>query len=515
MLTTKDYKHFRVGDKEFQGASLACKALPGDTVTIEYDQVTAILERAQHKHIVGTLELASKIRYGMTSKNYPIYRFTPFSESYPPFFVGCSQKDITQNVLAIIDFLHWDDGTCPRGILSQIIGPAGNIEAEEAALAAHATPVTWKKLGELVQPPAIDSRPNGITFHVDPPGCKDIDDAITLNPAVGNNINVQIHIADVSSWLIANPGLMEKASQISQTLYRDGAAIHPMFPAALSEGEFSLLPGEDRRAWTLSFNWDKILKNVTEITWKLETIRVAHSFTYHSINKSILAPELQNICSGIAGRELTDSHEWIEQLMILYNCEVAKLLRAAGAGVLRRHSGPDEDRFKAYAAAGLPAERLAMSAGEYCAGNEPVVNHWGLDKPVYCHATSPIRRWSDCINQLALRRIILGTTIEPVETRVIEHLNSRSKALKAYERDLNFMRAVLNPLDTALTGTVAEPGRIWISSWSKIVKADTGDAAAGTEMAIKFFCDATQRNWKRRIVISCCKIEPEPAMTSS
>jgi hypothetical protein len=82
---------------------------------------------------------------------------------------------------------------------------------------------------------------------------------------------------------------------------------------------------------------------------------------------------------------------------------------------------------------------------------------------------------------------------------VIELLNVRSKAIKAYERDLTFMRAVLEG-EKEVEGFVAEPGRIWVPSWGRIVKAET----AGREGAvkIKFFCDATKRNWKRRMVLA-------------
>ena len=62
MLTTKDYKRFRVGQVEFEGADKVLNALPGDTVTVEDGRVLAITARAEHKHIVGTLELAGKIR---------------------------------------------------------------------------------------------------------------------------------------------------------------------------------------------------------------------------------------------------------------------------------------------------------------------------------------------------------------------------------------------------------------------------------------------------------------------
>jgi len=500
MLQTKDYKNFRVDSFEFHSPNLASRALPGDLVEVDLGQVMKITQRAKHQHIVGTLELASKVRYGITSHGHPIYSFVPFAESYPPFFVGCSQNDVSQNVLAIIDFAHWDQGTCPRGNLARIIGPAGDIAVEEEALTLHASPLRWKKLEPLVEPPELFARSTGITFHVDPPGCKDIDDAITLNPLPGFNIEVKIHIADVSSWLVANPWLVEKAEAIGQTLYRDGVAIKPMFPAELSEDTFSLLPGKDRRAWTLSFIWNTALKCVSAVTWTLEMIRVSQSFTYHSVTKSMFAKELEEICSGLAGRAITDSHEWIEQLMIFYNCEAAKLLYKTEMGVLRRHAAPDEARFAAYDAAGLPAKRLAMSAGEYCSSGELEVKHWGLGQDFYCHASSPIRRWSDCLNQLAIRRLILGEEPNIITAPVIDRMNARSKAIKAYERDLTFMRAVLGG-STEVEGQIAEEGRIWVPTWGRIVKAET-TGAPGTAVKIKFFCDATKRNWKRRMVLN-------------
>jgi len=497
MLQTKDYKHFSVGDFEFEGALNASKALPGDQVRIEDGHVIEIVKRASHRSIVGTLELNSKYRYGMTAKNHPIYLFTPFSESYPPFYVGSAHKDTSQNILAIIDFDHWKEA-CPRGNLQQIIGLAGDLATEEEALAIHASPLRWKKLA-LVEPAPLEAHAAGLTFHVDPPGCKDIDDAITLLPQ-GATTQVSIHIADVASWLVANPELL-RAEQFGQTLYRDGVAVKPMFPPELSEGTFSLLPGQLRRAFTLQFTWNKLEKKMENPEWVLEMIRVTQSFTYHSVTKSMFASELEEICSGIAGRNITDSHEWIEQLMLLYNREAAKLLRQKGLGILRRHAGKHE-RYDLYERLGLPATTLAMSAGEYCSATESDTRHWGLGQDVYCHASSPIRRWSDCVNQM----VLLGHEI-PIRP---DHLNIRSKAIKRYERDLTFLRALLGS-SIPLEATVAETGRIWVPAWGRLVKADTTGFEPGTAIRVKYFSDATKRNWKRRLVIKLDQVTPNPS----
>ena len=385
------------------------------------------------------------------------------------------------------------------GILTHIFGAAGELGAEETALAVHASPIRWK-LDPLIEPEPLEYKPCGMTFHVDPPGCRDIDDAITLTP-LAEGMEVKIHIADVASWLLVNPKLW-MASQISQTLYKGGVAIHPMFPVELSEGIFSLLPGTDRRAWTLTFIWKGF---VSDLRWSLEMIRVKGSYSYSSIHKSMFANYLEEICSGIAGRQITDSHEWIEQLMLLYNREAAKLLD--GTGVLRRHAGKFHERFAAYEAVGLPADRLAVAAGEYCLGTDSNTRHCGLGTDLYCHASSPIRRWADCVNQLAMREKILGKASVQATQQQVDYMNARSKAIKAFERDLTFMFALLTgPKEVA--GIVAEPGRVWVPIWGRIVKAETA-LAAGIPVKVKYFCDATKRNWKRRMVL---KIEAVAAV---
>jgi hypothetical protein len=102
--------------------------------------------------------------------------------------------------------------------------------------------------------------------------------------------------------------------------------------------------------------------------------------------------------------------------------------------------------------------------------------------------------------------ILLGHTIESNPNR----MNLRSKVVKAYERDLTFVRALLGPSEF-LKGTVAEPGRIWVPTWGRIVKADTGAFKPGDMLQITYFCDATKRNWKRRLVLKLEQVVPMDA----
>lgn len=507
MLHTKDYKHFRLlypnGDEiVFEGASYAHRALPGDIV-----DSSKVVKRAKHGPFVGVLELASKMRFGMTARNHPIYRFTPYNESYPPFFVGCSQKDVSRNVLARVEFLNWDSGTCPRGNLLEILGPSGDIKAEERALLLEACPMKWPRL-ELMDPYLSSNIVTTIaqTFHIDPPGCRDVDDAISLVP-VTNGVEVKIHIANVGAWLLTNPSL-KKAAEFGQTYYLDGVAVKPMFPPHLSEDLFSLVRGKERQTVTLNFLWNG-QAYLDEAYWTIDMITVAESYTYDDFYDSPKAALLGKICSSLAGRSLTDSHDWIEQLMLTYNTQAASLLKTLGTGILRRHAGKS-GRYTLMESLGLPAEKLAMRAGEYCAAYERETEHCGLGLSAYCHASSPIRRWADCINQLALLDIIDRGEVAEQDTvpGQVTSLNALSKLSKRFERDVLFMRALLTQ-KAALEAVIVEVQdtkvKLWVPEWNRIVSA-AGEGHPGDRVSMTFFADATQRSWKRRLVIRFQKI---------
>ncbi len=556
ILATDDYEHFRVQTeegsvvREFDGAAAAARAFPGDEVRLveggggsqvelaahsggmhgrRYATVELVRRAASKLFLVGTLELNSKSRYGITSRGVLRYKFMPYDAAYPPFFVGCSSKDTTQNLLARIQFDDWPaSSTCPIGVLVQTFGAAGDLAAEEEALLIHYAPVRWTRQDVSILPVAAGLPPltpssvayvdstDLCTFHVDPPGCRDIDDAISFSPVLDSAAYlVKLHIADVASWLKAYPVLAGPAAAAGQTLYRDGVAVRPMFPAALSEGAMSLLPGELRRAWTLNFLWGGGQSQGAP-WWTHDEIRVKESYTYESVLGSPHADLLSAVASTLAGRALTDPHEWIEHMMLFYNRSAAEELKRHGVGVLRRHAAPDIERLEALRGLGLPAERMAMRAGSYCLAAEEDTVHWGLGAAVYCHASSPIRRWADCINQAALAAALHNSLdARPTPFQAVVALNAAARRAKGYERDLRYVRALLGAAAAEVhDGVVVEPGRqsrdgmakaehgrIWVPYLDRLVRADTGSYQAGDAVHVRFFCDAAKRNWKGRLVV--------------
>lgn len=69
---------------------------------------------------------------------------------------------------------------------------------------------------------------------VDPPGCKDIDDALHARELPNGNVEVGVHIADVSSFCEAGSAMDEEAARRSTTVYLVNRRID-MFPKPLTE----------------------------------------------------------------------------------------------------------------------------------------------------------------------------------------------------------------------------------------------------------------------------------------
>jgi hypothetical protein len=284
----------------------------------------------------------------------------------------------------------------------------------------------------------------------------------------------------------------------------------------------SLLPGELRRAWTLNFLWsgeEGLPQEGAAPWWTHDEIRVKESYTYDSILGSRHADLLGRVASSLAGRFLSDPHEWIEHMMLFYNRSAAEELKRRGVGVLRRHAAPDLAQLELMRSIGLPAsvgDRLAMRAGEYCLAAEKETMHWVLGAAVYCHASSPIRRWSDCVNQMALAVVLQGSGVaDPSTFEVVEGLNAAARRAKRYERDLSYVRALIGPAAGEVhAGTVVEPGRqsrdgmalaeagrIWVPYLERVVRAETGEYKAGESVRVRFFANAGKRNWKGRLVV--------------
>jgi exoribonuclease R len=489
--------------------------------------------------IIACLELTNQCKYGMSSHGVPSYLAVPYQskdDAAKFYAVGYKGQVDGKNILCIIRPIAaatQQQQKIPRADLVRVIGTAGDYESETEALLLHYAGIppntaVRRQLQEEVT--AVCQRKlegarqqlTGYTFHIDPPGCRDVDDVITIEPA-GDIYRIWITISDVAEYIQAGSLLDVAAAKQGQTFYdNEGSVQRPMFPKELSEGVLSLSSqGLKAAGLSLECMWSPATTIFTVIGFKETVVYVNTSYTYDnfiSTAPSEVVYVLKDICCNLNGSLTEDTHRWIELLMILYNREAAKQLLTAGRGLLRCQPAW-------LSSSSLPVELLfleATAAKYIIASTEGSTYHYGLNETVYCHASSPIRRYADLVNQRVLKAIVKQSSVT-AETADPIQLNRQCKAAKKYSRDLQFLQAVLQACVNSkqLTGTIihidADTGviRIYIDDWKQIIKIRAlqkdgrlysmdqtieYNLEIGTSVQLEYIIQLNKRRWKDAII---------------
>jgi exoribonuclease R len=539
MLQTKNYHDFMILSDcgtiihTFTGAVLANKCLPGDHVSWKNGQCQLEL-RYEHPLIVGTLELTNKSTYGLTRRGFPMYLFTPYDASYPHFIVGSSEKDTSSNRIILIRFDTWAKTTFPRGLLEKMLGYSGDYDAEYQALIWQACPFIYPSYPyEITHTDSTRICLEGDTFNIDPKGCKDIDDVFTFLKRDDGWL-VTITISDVASYVDDGSAIDIMASLIGQTLYNEeGTILRPMLPP-MYQDICSLAPGKSSYGISMQFLYT--MNTITNIKWFESIIENNRSYTYEEYQQNPSFP-LQEIASFLADRDVTDSHKWVEQMMIFYNKEAAIQLKHAKMGVLRTHSEPNRQKLEEYKEYLPDFTYFAYSSAEYCLAEETDTHHYGLETDTYTHATSPIRRYADLINQRVLKNLIQGkdgtmsyivdgamySNKQYIVPITMYDMNRREKAIKHFARDADFLKAIVS--HTVFSGIIMDKEilenkmkiRIYVPLWKRMVSTEYVmidentvlsrdeqveiDVTLYRNVQIKCAVMIQARNWKERIVI--------------
>lgn len=510
------------------------KWMPGDVVSSDATRSKWSIVKRTCERMVGIVDVLNRTRFGTTARGVPLYIMYPIDVAYPPFLVALKTKPAT-NILAVVKYEHWD-GIWARAGIEKILGPVGDLTSEIHAM-IQTLPRGVAVTDDTVA--VVDSSKHvrtdwDVVLHIDPPGCKDVDDVLCWKRCCDNSVQFSIGIADVAAWIHEGSSIDRIAAERGATLYRDGIAIEPMLPAELSELRASLrCDNELRPAVCLTF--DLVYDSVRSVwrsadsgRWELHMLRVSESYTYDSILASTeRANEVRQYLSAVCGSELSmaDSHEWIEHAMILYNRRVAEELQRAGVGLLRTHAGTTNEDYITLAAETGCREIgwLGSAAGTYV---EPRNNsgHSGLSLAYYTHASSPLRRYVDLLNQRWIRTLKFG--FPPPTTTVDAALcNIRSKHIRRLERDMYFLTRTLGGngslpsahgflLDKKSCEGGMEKWRVYVPNWKRVVSctrssapaaAADGDIKKGSHVFVRMYLDTRQGDWSRRFIyqVSC------------
>ena len=231
-------------------------------------------------------------------------------------------------------------------------------------------------------------------FTCDPVTARDYDDALSLETDRKGNRVLGVHIADVSHYVRPGTALDREAYKRSTSVYLCDRVV-PMLPEELCNGVCSLVPNEDRLAFSAFMTFDRSGEMVKREFAK-SIIRSKARFTYEQVMgviagnnriiecsnnriekrelKTILAinelaqqlrarrfaagaldlevPEAEVILdaggemTGIVTRPYDESHQMIEECMVAANEAVAKELWTRGIKILARlHEPPDPEKI--------------------------------------------------------------------------------------------------------------------------------------------------------------------------
>lgn len=490
---------------------------------VDGGKIPGILILAKNK-TYGTLQPKSNKKRNAKTKH--LYKFIPNDSKLPYFLVpyelsiGFNKRFVDK--YAVIELKHWNEcDTHPIGTLFQVIGEVNideniyeyllwcnNLVSTNKSLKYIVSQKFKEKskeeyLNDIIQTYNLEDRRNCVEsgemhskfniYSIDPYGCRDIDDAYSIKKVDDQTTLLSIYISNVSIWLdvLQIWDYFTKTQSIS-TIYLPERKIS-MLPTILSETMCSLQEKETRIAFTM----DLYIKDDTieDIQWKNTIIEVKENLDYEDsmFLKSSEYTSLLELCRTLNKKNkykylvdgIQNSHEVVEYLMILMNCEAGKLCNKLNVGIFKimsldcveqeKYQEKDQESTiiqNTIHHLTLPKEvrnfkQIWNSVGSvYCTKSllnhssfkdltKGTLSHDMIGTESYLQITSPIRRMVDLLNMTIiqeklglLNRIYKTTTemnVDQSEIRRGVYFDLTDKeAMKRINKDTKHIRHVQN-----------------------------------------------------------------------
>ena len=507
-------------------------ALKGDEVSVKITKIRQssgkkegkILEVLKRKQVsfAGSMQVKEKTAFFIPNT------ITPMPDIYIPMgkLNGAKDKD-----KVIVQLTKWEKSTRkPEGEVIKIFTPEQENDLAMQAIVAEAgfalnfseeVNQFANNLSEKIEANEIAKRKdyrNILTFTIDPVDAKDFDDAISFRNLPNGNTEIGVHIADVSHFVQPNTALDKEAYERATSVYLPDR-VYPMLPERISNELCSLRPNEDKLTFSACFEIDAKGKIVN--TWYGKTIiHSVRRFTYEQVQEIIetqkgdhsneilwLLHFTQNVRkarfdngainfssqevrfvldangkpTGITIKESKESHQLIEELMLLANQLIAqkmgqvKIKKETLPFPYRVHDQPNEEKLAPFivfakkhgyafdistplqtahsfndlmkAAQQSPERHVleqlgirTMAKAVYTSDN---IGHYGLGFEYYCHFTSPIRRYPDILVHRIVQSVLLEKPINDSELeQKCVHCSERERAAMEAERAANKYKQV-------------------------------------------------------------------------
>ncbi|KAK1124762.1 hypothetical protein K0M31_006122 [Melipona bicolor] len=423
-----------------QGRSNLNRAVDGDTVAVELlpedqwsspsdivlqdEEETDVDNVLEVKKVVDKFDSSNKMQKTRTGKVVGIIRrnwrqycgilqlsniegnvrhiFVPAERKIPKIRIETRQYTVLckQRIIVAID--SWPrNSRYPLGHFVRALGEIGNKTTEnEVILLEHDIPhsrfsdVVLSSLPKMpwnVTDADLAGREDLRHLHicsVDPPGCTDIDDALHCRDLPNGNLEIGVHIADVTHFMRPGTALDKEAALRSTTVYLVDRRIH-MLPDLLSSNLCSLLEKQERLTFSCIWEMDKdaniintkfcksIICSRAAMTYDEAQLKIDDATQQDPLVKSLrnlnylskklkkkrldngalvlASPEIrfQVDCEThdpieVEAKKLRETNSMVEEFMLLANISVAKRIveEFPEYAVLRRHPEPPVANFE-------------------------------------------------------------------------------------------------------------------------------------------------------------------------
>lgn len=397
------YVPARKTNRAFNGDTVRVKIVPSGKKTKLEGEIVEVIQRKKDTFI-GIVERNEDFAFVVTDKKFNNY----------DFYISASEtkrSKIKDGERVIVRLQDWPPSMKnPIGQITGKLGAIGDHDSDMQAIMVDTginfvfpeeTEAAAKKISETISAEEIKKRRdfrNVFTITIDPVDAKDFDDAISLEYLDNGNMEIGVHIADVSHYVIPDSPIEKEAYERATSVYLVDRVI-PMLPEKLSNNICSLVPHKDRLTFSAVFEFTLDGKIVNE--WFGKT--VIHSdrrFSYEEVQEVLetkngeyvkeildinsialilreqkfkngaIAFETQEVKFildekkvpvGLYVKERKEAHMLIEDLMLLANRKVAELIgkHKEHSGVIpfvyRVHDLPDMTRLEEF---GLAARRF-------------------------------------------------------------------------------------------------------------------------------------------------------------
>ncbi|HWK05256.1 MAG TPA: ribonuclease R [Puia sp.] len=273
-------------------------ALHGDTVRVRVrntsgksgrstGEVIEVVDRKQME-FMGHVELSQSFAFFIADTDKPM----------PDIYVPLARLNgAVNNDRVIVRVVEWEKNKKPQGEVIQILDKGDdNDRAMKEILLENGFPLFFpeevteasERLPDLIAASEIEKRKdirNILTFTIDPVDAKDFDDAISIRTLKNGNLEIGVHIADVSHYVEPETVLDKEAYARATSVYLPDR-VNPMLPERISNELCSLRPHEDKLTFSTIFQMNA--KGEVKNHWIGKTvIHSDHRFTYEEVQEII------------------------------------------------------------------------------------------------------------------------------------------------------------------------------------------------------------------------------------